>query len=102
MFFSAALQGDNDSITIAEDPMNGGGRGEAWEQVEVAEPGEVSHAAIVTGFAGPEKTKTAMKIRGFRRSGAESYPHESAKSLFSLPAAVQGLFEVVAETYHSP
>ena len=80
MFFPAALEGDDDGVRIAEDAANRRGGGEAWERVQVVESDEVGHAAIVTGFAGPEKTKAATKIRTFRRSGAKSYPHESAKS----------------------
>jgi hypothetical protein len=82
MFFSAAPKGDQDGVRIAEDAANGCDGDKAWERIEVAEPGEIGHAAIVTGFAGPEKTKTATKTREFNASGSKSYPHYSAKSRY--------------------
>jgi hypothetical protein len=65
MFFSTAAEVDDDRVGIAEDAANGRGRDEAWECVEVAEPGEIGHAVIVTNFASGEKHKTATKTREF-------------------------------------
>jgi hypothetical protein len=84
MFFSTAVQRENDGVGIAEDATNGGRGDEAWEGVEVVETSENGHAAIVTSFAAREKTKQPTKTSGFIASEAQSYPHESAKSLFSL------------------
>jgi hypothetical protein len=82
MFFSAPTEGDDDRVRIAEDAANGGSGNEARKGVEIVESGELGHAAIVTSFAGREKTKTATKIWEFKASGSRNYPHYSTKSLF--------------------
>ena len=61
MFFSAASEGNDDGVGIAEDAADGGDRAEAWERVKVEESREDGHATIVTSFAEQEKTKTPTK-----------------------------------------
>jgi hypothetical protein len=70
MFFSTASQGENDGVGVAEEAADGGGGDEAGKRVEVVESSENGHAAIVTSFAGPEKTKTPTKTRRFSASEA--------------------------------
>ena len=65
MFFSTASIGNDDGIRITEDAVYRCSGSEAGERVEVVETGEVGHSAIVTDFAGQEKTKNPTNRREF-------------------------------------
>lgn len=54
-FFSTASEVEDDGVGIAKDATNSSSRDETWERVEVAEPSEIGHADIVTGFGSGEK-----------------------------------------------
>jgi hypothetical protein len=75
------LEGDDDGSRIAEDAADAFERDEAGKAVEVAESGEIGHAAIVMVFRCPEKAKTASNSRGFGRSPLVFHPLKNAKPL---------------------
>jgi hypothetical protein len=80
LFFSAALQGDDPRLGVAEDAPDDGRRAEAGEAVRVGEAHDFSHAAIMPGFPSPENKKTHGKMAASASIRSEKHPLTWEKS----------------------
>jgi hypothetical protein len=81
LFFSAALEGDDHRLGLAEDAPDLGLGDEAGEAVEVLEVLEFSHRSSMTRIPPEEKSDLSWKSRVSTATKAERCPLENAKSL---------------------
>jgi hypothetical protein len=80
VFFSAALQGDDHGVGIAEDAANPGSGHEAGEAVDVLKSLAFGHPRIVTSSPRRGKATFAGESGEKGASVIESYPHDFTKS----------------------
>jgi len=83
LFFSAALQGHDTCLGVAEDAPNKGSRTEAREPIRIGKAQRFSHAPIMPSLLAREKEKNRRKMAPNSPIRPLAYPLTWEKSLNS-------------------